>query len=142
MLMISLSKVGMGQSFTLANNSFDVNASPINFNCSSVTFDCVNPTSNSLTLTVYSSSSGLAGSYNIIFSATISANTSTPYTFYNLGINYYYAELSTTPLYTSTIYRVDVRSKPSAPTITSNSPICEGTTLALNAANVTGGTFS
>ena len=37
---------------------------------------------------------------------------------------------------------IEIRPKPSKPTITSNSPICEGATLTFNATAVSGGTFS
>ena len=137
-----LSLKGVGQTFTLAANSYSVASSPINFNCASVTFDCNNNTSSSLVLTVYSSSTGLPGSYSIIFSNTVAPNTISPFTFYNLGTIYYYAEINSSPIYTSSVFQVEVRNKPTRPTITSNTPICVGSDLTFSTANVSGGTFS
>lgn len=137
-----LSAKGVGQSFTLAANSYSVSSSPINYNCASVTFDCNNNTSGSLIFDVYSSSTGLPGSFNIIISNTVTPNNTSPLTFYNLGTIYYYAEVNSSPIYTSSIYQVEVRSKPARPTITSNTPICAGNNLIFNTANVAGGTFS
>jgi gliding motility-associated-like protein len=137
-----LSKAGMGQTFTLAANSYSVTSSPINFNCASVTFDCNNSTSSSLDFDIYSSTTGLPGSFNKIFSNTVSANNISQLTFFNLGTLYYYAEINSSPIITSSIYQVEVRNRPSRPTITSNSPICVGSNLVFNTANVSGGTFS
>ena len=133
---------GWGQSFTLATGSFDINSLPINYNCASVTFDCNNNTSSSLDFTVYSSTTGAPGTFSIIFSNTVSPNNISQLTFYNIGTIYYYAEINSSPIITSSIYQVEVRSKPARPTITSNSPICEGSNLIFSTANVTGGTFS
>jgi gliding motility-associated-like protein len=135
-------KVGLGQSFTLAANSYSVSSSPINYNCASVTFDCNNNTSSSLVYDVYSSSTGLPGSFNLIFSNTVSPNNISQLTFYNQGTIYYYAEINSSPLITSSVYQVEIRNRPSRPTITSNTPICEGATLTFNATTVSGGTFS
>ena len=137
-----LSVKGVGQSFTLAANSYSVSSSPINYNCESVTFDCINNTSNSLIFDIYSSNTGLAGSYNKLFSNTVTPNNTSPLTFYNLGTIYYYAKVNTSPTYTSSIFQVEIRSVPASPTITSNTPICAGNNLIFNTANVTGGTFS
>ena len=93
-----LSVKGVGQSFTLAANSYSVSSSPINYNCASVTFDCNNNTSGSLIFDVYSSSTGLPGSFNIIFSNTVTSNNTSQLTFYNLGTIYYYAEVNSSPI--------------------------------------------
>ena len=142
MFSLLLTKVGWGQSFTLASGSFDVTSLPINYNCASVTFDCNNNTSSNLDFTVYSSPTGAPGSFSIIFSNNVLKNTISQFTFFNLGTIYYYAEINSSPIITSSIYQVEIRGKPARPTITSNTPICEGSALTFNTANVIGGTFT
>jgi gliding motility-associated-like protein len=145
-----LSNVGVGQTFTLASGYFDVNASPVSFNCGRVVFNynTGNSSTSSVNLEVFSidasNNSNSLGSNDGLppnFPSTVTYPAPT-----YLGVLKFYAEFRDASngdlLFTSSIFTVEIRSIPSRPTITSNSPICEGSNLIFSTANVTGGTFS
>jgi gliding motility-associated-like protein len=145
-----LSVNGVGQSFTLASGYYDVNASPVNYNCGRIIFNY--NTGNSSTSTVNLEVFSIDASNN---SNSLGSNDGLPQNFNStltysaptyLGVLKFYAEFRDASngnlLFTSSIFTVEIRSIPSRPTITSNSPICQGSNLVFNTANVSGGTFS
>ena len=136
-----LSNVGMGQyNFSLATGS---NAKPL-YNCNDVTFDYSNTSGQTVRLYIYYKLN-LSDAYTQIpgyFNVSNGASSN----YGNSSSGFYKAEfknnLGTILLHTSSEFEVEIRPTPSSPIITSNSPICEGSTLIFNTNAVSGGTFS
>ena len=86
----------------------------------------------------YSDGNGISGFGNASLEYTVGPNIATTYSISSLSDSK--CDANNSDLTGSAI--ISIKQVPSAPVITSNSPICEGATLTLTTANVTGGTFS